>query len=43
MAAQIIQEGYKDFTWLSEKESIILDRVHEKIDSMSNEELVVIH
>lgn len=39
MAAQITQRGYKDFNWLSEKESIIPKRVQEKIDSMSTEEL----
>ena len=39
MAVQITPEGYKGFDWLSEKESIISDRVQEKVDSMSIDEL----
>ena len=39
MAVQITPEGYKDFTWLSEKESINKERVQTKIDSMSVAEL----
>lgn len=39
MAVQITPRGYKDYEWMTEKESIISDRVKEKIDSMSVDEL----
>jgi hypothetical protein len=39
MAVQILPEGYKDFEWMSEKESINADRVREKTDSMSVDQL----
>lgn len=39
MALQITPEGYKDFEWLNEKQSINRERVKAKTDSMSMAEL----
>jgi len=39
MAVQITPKGYKEFQWLDEESSINSDRVKEKTDSMSVDEL----
>jgi len=39
VAVQITPKGYKDFSWLSEKESILTEIVAEKTDSMTLDEL----
>ena len=39
MAVQITPKGYTDFSWLSESESIIAEKVAEKTDSMTEDEL----
>ena len=39
MAVQITPKGYKDFQWLDEESSINEDKVKEKTDSMSVDEL----
>jgi len=39
MAVQITSKGYKDFQWLDEESSINKDKVKEKTDSMTTDEL----
>jgi hypothetical protein len=39
MAVHITRQGYNDFAWLTEEESLRTERVNQKLDSMSNEEL----
>ncbi len=39
MAVHITRQGYNDFTWLPEEESLRPERVNQKLDSMSTEEL----
>lgn len=39
MAVQITRKGYQDFNWLPERESIMPEKVDEKIDSMPVDEL----
>jgi len=39
MAVHITREGYKDFAWLSEEESLNPERLNQKIDSMTTDEL----
>ena len=39
MAVEITPKGYKDFQWLDEESSINVDKVKEKTDSMSVEQL----
>ena len=39
MSVQITPKGYKDFQWLDEESSINKDKVKEKTDSMTNDEL----
>lgn len=39
MAVHITRQGYNDFTWLPEEESLRPERLNQKVDSMSTEEL----
>lgn len=39
MAVHITRQGYNDFKWLPEEESLRLERINQKLDSMSTEEL----
>jgi hypothetical protein len=39
MAVHITRQDYNDFTWLPEEESLRPERVNQKLDSMSTEEL----
>lgn len=39
MAVHITRQGYNNFTWLPEEESLRSERLNQKLDSMSNEEL----
>ena len=39
MAVQITRQGYNDFKWLPEEESLRPERIYQKLDSMSTEEL----
>lgn len=39
MAVQITRQGYNDFKWLPEEESLRPERINQKLDSMSTEEL----
>lgn len=39
MAVHITRQGYNDFNWLPEEESLRPERVNKKLDSMSTEEL----
>lgn len=39
MAVHITRQGYNDFAWLPEEESLRPERINQKLDSMSTEEL----
>ena len=39
MAVHITRQGYNDFTWLPEEESLRPEKINKKLDSMSTEEL----
>jgi hypothetical protein len=39
MAVHITRQGYNDFKWLPEEESLRPERINQKLDSMSTEEL----
>ena len=39
MAVQIKRQGYNDFKWLPEEESLRPERIYQKLDKMSTEEL----
>jgi len=39
MAVHITRQGYNDFPWLPEEESLRPERINQKLDSMSTEEL----
>jgi Lipocalin-like domain len=39
MAVHITRQGYNDFAWLPEEESLRPERIHQKLDSMTTEEL----
>src|SRR6188474_1653534 len=39
MAVHITRQGYNDFKWLPEEESLRPQRIDQKLDSMSTEEL----
>ena len=39
MAVQITRQGYNDFKWLPEEESLRPERIYQKLDKMSTEEL----
>lgn len=39
MAVHITRQGYNDYTWLTEEESLREEKINQKLDSMSTEEL----
>ncbi len=39
MAVHITSKGYNDYKWLPEEESLSVEKVNQKLDSMSTEEL----